>query len=80
MSWSTGTSYRVYRGSITGGSPFSYGHVCEASGLQAESYTDSDTPDEGDALYYLVVAVESSTGGPIGLGNGCLREHSQVCP
>ena len=49
--------YSVYRGTMSGGSPWAYNQTCRDSHIAASSATDSDSPPIGTMFFYLVTRV-----------------------
>jgi len=73
--------FNVYRGSITGGSAFSYNQSCFENEVPGPSVTDSSTPAPGQLWYYLISRLqtpcsESNLGQD---GSGADRPNAHAC-
>ncbi|MGH9866875.1 MAG: FG-GAP-like repeat-containing protein [Candidatus Polarisedimenticolia bacterium] len=51
--------YSVYRGTMSGGSPWAYNQTCHDSHIPASSATDSENPPIGTMFFYLVTRVDA---------------------
>ena len=75
FSWSAephSTSYNVYRGSLPGSLPSSYG-ACFVSGLAGPGFTDADSLIEGEGFFYLVTGEKDGIEGSIGFDSAGRR-------
>jgi len=73
-------AYNVYRGSLPGDLPSSYG-ACLAPGITVETYDDMAAPASGEAFFYEVTGVKDGLEGRFGFDSaGFERANGSPCP
>ncbi|HYV85286.1 MAG TPA: MopE-related protein [Patescibacteria group bacterium] len=62
-------AYNVYRGTVTGGTAFSYNQTCFETASPDRASPDPGMPAVGTAYFYFVSGVNSCGEGPLGFSN-----------
>jgi hypothetical protein len=61
--------YNVYKGRLTSGQDWTFGHVCMSLAQVAPWVTDVSVPGRGELAYYLVTKESASGEGPLGFSS-----------